>query len=218
MSSFHRSQVRAPIDAPIDNALLDAAMRVVSEDGLPGMTLDRVAATAGTTRVTLWRQGVTHDRLIEGLIKRMMQRYRDALWPILTASGSGRARLTRALRALCEVADQHLPLLLATDTAFQESFILTQRDFIEPLERLLRDGAVDGTLRIVKVEEMAPVLFNCVCWAYVHLRTQRQLPPDRAISLLLDVTLYGVVAPESTGREPSEPATIQPVDTISGQR
>jgi AcrR family transcriptional regulator len=202
------------MDTLIDDALLDAGMSALIEDGLPGMTLDRVAARAGTTRVTLWRQGITHDRLIAGLIKRMTQRYRDALWPILTAPGTGRERLTRALGALCQVADQHLPLLLATDTAFHEAYILTRHDFIEPLERLLRDGAADGTLRSVEVEEMAPVLFNCVCWAYIHLRAQDQLTPDRAGSLLLDVVLNGVVAPES--REPG--TKRQTTRRIGGRR
>ena len=52
-----------------------------------------------------------------------------------------------------------------------EGEALTRAEFTEPLERLLRDGAADGTLREANYEKMATVLFNLVGWTYVHMRT-----------------------------------------------
>ncbi len=176
----------------IDASLLDAAITALQDVGWQGLTLERIATAAGISRVTLWRQGVTLEQIIEGLLMRLTADYRAMLWPILTAEGTGCDRLKAALRALCNVADLHLPLLVATDTIFHEAHILTRTDFIEPLARLLRDGMSDGSIRAVDYREMASVLFNTVCWTYVHLRAKHQWTPERVQSLLLELVLEGL--------------------------
>ena len=43
--------------------------------------------------------------------------------------------------------------------------------FTEPVERILRDGAADGSLRAFEdPAETATVLFNLISWTYRHLR------------------------------------------------
>lgn len=177
----------------IDESLLNAAIAALQEVGWQRLTLERVAAAAGVSRVTLWRQGVTLEQIIEGLLVRLTTDYRTMLWPMLTAEGTGCERLKAALGALCNVADLHLPLLLATDTIFHEAHILTRTDFIEPLARLLHDGMSDGSIRVVDHREMASVLFNTVCWTYVHLRARHQWTPERVQTLLLDLVLEGLI-------------------------
>jgi AcrR family transcriptional regulator len=181
----------------IDASLLAAALVALQEVGWKHLTLERVAVAAGVSRVTLWRQGVTLEQIIEGLLVQLTAGYREALWPILTAEGTGKVRLTAALVALCGVAEQHLPLLLATDTIFHEAHNLTQTDFTEPIIRLLRDGMSDGSIRDVDSHEMADVLFNTVCWKYVHLRARHHWTPERIQALLLNLILEGLVPPDT---------------------
>src|SRR5215831_15238629 len=97
--------------ATVDPAVLDATVAVVADGGWDRLSLERVAASAGVSRVTLWRQGVTRDGLVDALLVRLSEDYRDAMWPVLAASGTGRDRLEAALVALCDVADRHLELL-----------------------------------------------------------------------------------------------------------
>ncbi len=153
----------------IDEALLNAAVVALQEVGWGRLTLERVAAAAGVSRVTLWRQGVTLEQIIEGLMMRLTADYRALLWPTLTAEGTGRERLQAALQALCNVVDLHLPLLVATDTMN------------------------DGSLRAVDYQEMASILFNTVCWTYVHLRARHQWKPERVQALLLELVLEGLI-------------------------
>ena len=183
----------------IDDSLLAAAIIALQEAGWKNLTLERVANAAGVSRVTLWRQGVTLEQIIEGLLTRLATEYREALWPTLTAQGSGWMRLTAALTALCDVAERHLPLLLATDTIFHEAHDFTQTSFTEPLVRLLHDGMSDGSIRHVDSHEMADVLFNTVCWTYVHLRERHQWTPEHIKALLLDLILKGL-APARLGQ------------------
>jgi hypothetical protein len=69
---------------------------------------------------------------------------------------------------------------------------MTRPEFTEPLERLLRDGAADGTLRETNFPEMATVLFNLVGWTYLHMRTGHRWSPDHTRGAILDLVMTGL--------------------------
>jgi AcrR family transcriptional regulator len=179
----------------METALLDATVDVLAAEGWERLSLERIAERAGTSRVTLWRQGITRDALVDALLERLTEDYRSSLWPILTAPGTGRERLEAALRALCDVADRHLQLLLASDTAFHQARerARVRPSFVEPLIRLLHDGVADGSLQDPpSYEDRADALFNTVCWSYVHLRGRHGWSSQRAASHVLDLVLNGI--------------------------
>jgi AcrR family transcriptional regulator len=185
---------------PPSERVIEASRRTLRRYGLRGLTAERIAQEAGVSRVTLHRHGVTKEVLLETLAERAIASYRDALWPVMTAAGTGRERLELALQRLCEVAEDQLELLVAlraqSDAIFHENGdgeALTRTEFTEPLERLLRDGAADGTLRETNYEEMATLLFNLVGWTYVHMRTGHRWSPDRALGAMLDLVMTGLL-------------------------
>jgi AcrR family transcriptional regulator len=181
------------------DALLEAARRSFEEWGYAGASLERIASEAGVSRVTLHRRGVTKDLLLGQLAASATGDYRTAMWPVLTGTGSGCERLRRALGTLCDQAERHMGLLVAlraqADLVFHrdESEALTRSVFTEPFERLLRDGAADGTLRTTDPEETATLIFNLVGWTYIHMRTGHGWSPDRAREALLDLALEGLL-------------------------
>jgi AcrR family transcriptional regulator len=185
--------------AKFDERILEAGRRVLREYGYEGATVERIAQEAGLTRVTLYRRGVSKDSLLVEFADRATEAYRAAMWPALMAPGSGFGRLQLALTALCESAEENLDLLVAlraqSDRVFHEDEAepLTRSVFTEPLERLLRDGAGDGSLRgDMDPVEYATVLFNLVGWTYIHLRTGHRWPVERSTSAVLDIALNGV--------------------------
>jgi AcrR family transcriptional regulator len=172
----------------VDDRLLDAAVAVLGEHGHAGLTLERVAERVGRSRVTLWRQQVTQEALVDGLLARLTRDYRDAMWPAMTEAGSGRDRLRTAVTALLEVADTHLPLLGVADDVFERAAD-RMRDvtgqafsFVDPFVAALRAGVADGTVAIGEssVEDAATALFAAACWGYVHLRRRQGWSPERA--------------------------------------
>ena len=184
----------------MDPELIDAARRTFARHGYGGATLERIAEEAGISRVTLHRRGIGKDDLLEALAQAATERYRRTLWPALTGAGSGRERLERALEALLDVAEAEMALLLAlrsrTDALFHEpgEEALTRDVFTEPLERLLRDGAADGSLRTdLDPREAATVLFNAAGWTYVHLRSGHGWSARRARRATLDLVTRGVL-------------------------
>lgn len=194
----------------MDPSLLAAAERTFARVGYGAATMERIAANAGVSRVTLHRRGVTKQGLLGELVARATESYRAAMWPTLTSPAPAAERLQLALEMLCAEAERHMGLLVAlraqADAVFHrdEEEALTRNVFTEPLERLLRDGMADGSLRTADPQEMATVLFNMVGWTYVHLRTGHGWPPERARSAVLGPVWYGLLADGETALEVSD--------------
>jgi len=181
------------------DSLVAGARAVLEEHGWAGVTMERVARAAGISRMTLHRRGVTRGVVLQALARRLEEDYRHALWPALTAPGSARERLERALHGQCDVAETNLALLAALEDAERDAVFheeddsgLTRSVFTEPLTRLLADGAADGSLRPVDARETATVLFNLVGFTYRHLRVGHGWTPDRARDGVLDIALHGL--------------------------
>lgn len=189
-----------PSEAP---DLLTAATRAFERYGYAGATLERIAREANLSRVTLHRRGVTKDGLLAELVVRATADYREELWPTLTGDGSGAERLELALRGLCAVAERHLALLVALRAQSDGIFHRdrgeeadTRSVFTVPIEKLLRDGVADESLRDLDPAETATVLFNLIGWGYVHLRSGHGWSPERAENCVLDPVLNGLRAAE----------------------
>jgi len=182
----------------IDQTLLDATAAAITRWGLGEVTLDRVAAEAGMSRATIYRRGVTREQLVEALTIEAADTYTRAMLPALSAPGTARERLELALQALCDAADEHLHLLAGMFLAHGEVFhqpgpeALVVDVFAEPFERLLRDGAADGTLRDLPPAITATALFNLIGWGYIHLRAAHHWKPETTARSLLDLVLNGL--------------------------
>jgi AcrR family transcriptional regulator len=191
--------------AVVEQELRQATIAVLREQGWDGLTLERVAQSAGRARSTLWRQGLTLEALVGSLVGELAADFRSSMFPILTTHGSGRDRLERGLVALCELLDRHLPLMLATDEAFhQETAPGQPPDYLHPFIQFLREGEADGSLVPGgDVVEAADVAFNAVAWTYVHLRGRHDWPAKQATARVVGVVLDGLATrtPLPLGKE-----------------
>jgi AcrR family transcriptional regulator len=178
----------------VDDVLRSATIEVLRERGWEGLTLERVAGVAGRARSTLWRQGLTLEVLVGALVGELAADFRDTMYPILTAGGTGRDRLERGLVALCELLDRHLPLMLATDEAFHQDTAPGQPPhYLHPFIQFLREGAADGSLAPGDdVVTAADVAFNAVAWTYVHLRGRHGWPVEKAQDRVVGVVMNGL--------------------------
>jgi AcrR family transcriptional regulator len=184
----------------MDEELLDAARVVLSEHGFDGVSLERVAECADRSRVTLWRQGITKETLVTGLLQRLTNDYQEEFWPVLNTEGSGRQRLAGCLAALFEVVDRHLDLLGVSDLVFHWAaerctFPGGAQGFLGPFVGALRLGERDGTLRFSgRPDHAADVVFNTACWGYVHLRARHRWSRKRARSQIEGLLFGGLDA------------------------
>jgi AcrR family transcriptional regulator len=186
---------------PVPPHIVDAARHVLAQDGLAAATLERISAAAGVSRMTLHRHGVSKRDIMRALAAQFEAEYRDAMWQALVATGNARHRLELALERLCDVTDRNLATLEALSSAARDEIFhepgpaaLTRAAFVEPLERLLLDGAADGSLAVVDARELATVLFNTVTHTYRHLRAGHGWSRRRAREGVVRLVLDGLVA------------------------
>lgn len=199
----------------LDDAVLRAAAQVIAAHGWHDFTLERVAEAAGMSRVTLYRRGLTKEVLVGALIVGAAQAWQAALWPALTGRGSAAQRLDAALRACCEVVEEHLAVLSGLSSAPDPVFHLdeptpgagnrdTRSVYVRPFERLLRDGIAEGSLSAdIDPDETATLLFNVVPRTYLHLRSAHGWDAGRTTNGLLGLVLPGLLARTS----PAAPGT-----------
>jgi AcrR family transcriptional regulator len=179
--------------------IVDAARHVLAQDGLAAATLERISAAAGISRMTLHRHGVTKQDILRAVADGLASEHREAMWAPLVAGGTAQERLRQALRLQCELAERNLATLEALSGAARDAIFhepgpagLTRGVFVEPLRRLLLDGAADGTLADVDATETATVLYNTVAHTYRHLRTGHGWTPERARDGVLTLVMNGL--------------------------
>lgn len=181
--------------------VVDAARHVLASDGLAAATLERISAAAGVSRMTLHRHGVSKQDILGAVAARLENEYRDAMWTALVAEGSARDRLRLALELQCELSERNLATLEALSAAARGAIFHepgpeapTRAVFVAPLQRLLLDGASDGTLiAVADPAQTATVLFNAVGHTYRHLRTGHRWGQLRARDGVLELVLGGLV-------------------------
>ena len=183
----------------VDERLLPAARTVLAEHGLPAFTVERVAAAAGMSRMTLHRHGVGKPEILAALFERFLDEQRAELWRPMAGEGSAAVRLRAVLARGCEIAERHLDVVEAMDiaarnAAFHGADGLTRPEFVEPVRRLLVDGLADGSLHSDDPEEDATLLYNLVAHTYRHMRTGHGWPPARARDAVLRLALDGIRA------------------------
>ncbi len=183
---------RRATSEPVEARILDAALQVIRDFGIDGATVDRVAAMAGRSRVTLHRRGIGRAEILEAVATRVATEFEAAVIPALSAPGTAAERFDALWKSLFRVADSHLQFLAGLFAGAESPFhrhvddtrnseILTDARFVAPLERLLRDGVLDGTLAAQDdPREAATVMFNAAMWTYVHLRLAHRWSRDRA--------------------------------------
>jgi AcrR family transcriptional regulator len=182
-----------PAKEHLDPRVVTAARRAVEKHGYAGLTLERIAAEADISRVTLHRRGHSKDEIFSALITGMFEEHRDALWPALVAGGNGAERLALAVGKTCDLCERDLSLMLAmraqldeavhagTNPERQPNWVVT-----EPFQVLARDGIADGSLRDGDPEVFAALMATWTGTTYVNLRTMLGWRQRRARSVIVD--------------------------------
>ncbi|MQA28067.1 MAG: TetR family transcriptional regulator [Micromonosporaceae bacterium] len=204
----------------IESALLDATEAAIATYGVSRLSLERVAECAGVSRATIYRRNVTLEALVNGVLARAMDSLRATMWVALTGLEPANVRLRAALEAILSATEQHLAALSGLFAGHRPGLDpfhtpgpdgLTLDIFAAPLERLLADGALDGSLRQVEPKVTATVLLSATVWSYVHLRHSHDWPAERTRDAVLDLTLRGLQpeesAPSPDGARPERGST-----------
>ena len=168
------------------------ALAAATEHGWAGATLARIAEASGVSRMTLHRHGMGREEIFQLLARAYERDFGAALAAAVGEPGSAAERVRRGLAAVCAVSERHLAFLRGLDEEADTRLFhvegVSRAGFVAPLERVLRDGMRDGTLRRLPVRATATLLVNAADRTYRHLRAAHGWSPERsrdAIDLLV---------------------------------
>jgi AcrR family transcriptional regulator len=198
---LHTRNTMATAHDDLPARVATGAQRAIAQHGWQGATLERIAEAAGLSRMTLHRRGLGREEIFALLARDYERDFRETLEPALAGGGTALERLQRALRAICDVTERHLPFLRGLDDEAdtrlfheRERRVRSRPGYVDALERLLAEGIRDGSVRSVPVAETATLLVNATDRTYRHLRTAHGWSPTRARTELLTLLARGVAA------------------------
>lgn len=192
---------RAAAPEDVTARVTAGAQRAIAANGWQGATLARIAEASGLSRMTLHRRGLGREEIFALLAGDYERDFRETLEPALAGEGTALERLHRALRAICDVTERHLPFLRGLDDEAdtrlfheRERRVRSRPAYVVGLERLLSEGIRDGSIRDVPIAETATLLVNAADRTYRHLRTAHGWSPARSRTELLALLARGVAA------------------------
>ena len=176
------------VGTTVQERVVDGAQRAISTVGWQAVTLERIAAEAGLSRMTLHRHGLGRDEIFTLLGDAYESDFRGALRTACAESGTASERLRRGLRAVCEVSERHLAFLRGldeeADTRLFHEQGASRSGYVSPIEQVIRDGMGDSSFRRVPVRSTATLLVNATDRTYRHLRSAHGWRPARARSTI----------------------------------
>jgi len=182
------------------NAILDAAVRLLTREGSTALTMERLAAEAGVAKGTLYLYFTDKKTLLEALRGHSLGPLWKELFALLDSDRTPVERLGDFVERHLVYFDQNRDFLrvLLWERQIQESHLKRHRSDIyrtcvEKLASVIREGIQAGALREVDAEKVAAMLME----ADIGINTQRLWSGTAAsvkadARLLVDVFLRGI--------------------------
>jgi AcrR family transcriptional regulator len=202
--------VGRPRSATADRAILEAALALLSEVGLSGLTMSAVVSRSRVARATVYRRYPTREALIEAALAHVKGRPPFPLTGDIVADLATGARTTAAVLAE-PTFQRYLPLFVA-EAMRSPAAARNMMSRVSPnhagLAREVLAGAAAAGLRT----DIQPTLVSDMVIGTLIMRLlSTGLPPDdTAVRQLVDVVLRGLAEPISgesaTGEWPAREA------------
>ena len=148
-----RILVRVRRGADTREALLDAALEVMSERGFHGTSVPQLAARAGVGAATMYRHFESKESLVNALYVRAKRQLASQLWEGFPGDLSPRKALHEVWARMARVAVRSGPVLVFLELHHHASY-LTPQSVAEceslvmgPLEDIVRAGQAQGLIR-----------------------------------------------------------------------
>jgi AcrR family transcriptional regulator len=181
-----------PRDPSLDTAILSAALKLFTERGIAGMSIEQVAKRAGVGKPTIYRRWSTKERLVADAIATLIGG--DIHWPsddeiaaiparelvrrnVAAAAQTAADPLFRALVAQVYGSSVTHPLLMQT---YWEHYILPRRALVT---KLLRRAQADGA---VAPDADLDVLIDMLAGAVSYRVLQPNPPTARQMKRYLE--------------------------------
>jgi AcrR family transcriptional regulator len=188
------------LDEIVKEALFEATVAILSEHGVDGLTMDRVAAAADMAKGSLYRYFSSKRDLLEFVYVKTIDPVFRTLEEIVAREQPAIEKLSGQLRALLEHIAQHAQvhrLLFEDDTAhglLQSSERRTILAASERLAEIFRQGITEGVFRPGDPMMLASMYLGlCKGVLQSRPRLEERQQRERVHALIMDTLLNGIV-------------------------
>jgi AcrR family transcriptional regulator len=192
------------VDSMMKDAVYQAAVSVLLEHGVEGMTVDRVAAATHIAKATLYNYFPNKRELFELILARTFGPVLAALETIAASDRPVLEKLDRQLRAFVDNAVNRLTLLtfLLHDERVRGLIHSSDWEAREVAMRhfatVFQQGIDEGVFRATDASGLARMLFGAWNEVLSHKVQHGDLgDKDATVRTILDTFLHGIVADRS---------------------
>ena len=185
-----------PRSVEADQAIVDATLDLIAEEGLNALSVEAVAVRAGVGKATIYRRWPSKEALVEAALGRM----NDSLSPA-PVEGPLRERLVVLVEEIrCKSSETHggriLPRMLAYGPSHPELFEMFYRQVITPrrarFQAVLTDAITRGELPPDTDVDLAVTLLAAPMLYLNMMQSAAGAPEPRTSESLVDCVLQGL--------------------------
>lgn len=189
------------LDSMMREAVYEGAVAVLTEHGLNGTTMDRVAAAAGMAKGSLYNHFRGKQELLEFVRDRAVAPMQEALEEIAKGKLSAAEKLASVSRLWREYLEEHHAVFefLINDHAvkrlLRDTEQTTRASGIERIATIIEQGIREGTFRPVDAHAAAEMFLGASIGMVEHeFAAGVTRPVDKAVDALMEVFLHGLCA------------------------
>lgn len=186
---------------------IDLAAPVFADNGLDATRIDDIAQATGVPRATLYYYFPGKEHILAHLLSRTLQQMTLRLSAVSGAPGTGRERLARLAREHLLYIDEHGPtyrlLFAELGRAAPLVDIAAGVDvaILAPIRQALRDGNLDGSLRVDDVGAATSAIYGAVLVTGMHhLLAGGTADLSERAAAVSNVVLHGIAGDGPDGK------------------
>ena len=199
---------KAAVETAMKDAVYEAAVRILTEEGFGALTLDRIAKAIGVSRPTLYNYFNDRAAVVNFVEDRAFAPLVEMLDEVAASKDSAIEKLDKVCRAvLNRIVEERALVMALFQKEMPDSEILqgkkAKRDrALARIEQILRDGVAAGEFRPIPVEHAAQVVMGCLTGIIDTMVFSGDFKdPGETLPPMLDVLVRGLRA-EGAREEP----------------
>lgn len=197
---------RAAVDAAMRDEVYRTSVKILTEEGMAGLTLDRIASEIGVSRPTLYNYFSDRADVVNFIADRLFEPLNELLDDIVARPIPAREKLDGVCSSVIDSIYQERALVEALFLTEMREGELRQgkadrrRNALRLISTILEEGVARGEFRPVPVSMAAELILGAI-----HSQLEGMidsghfLSADEVVPPLLDLLLVGLQAPEASG-------------------
>lgn len=204
MWNTDRMDTRPYHHGALESALLDAAMDVVSTDGMGGLALRDLARTLGVSPSATYRHFPSRDHLVAAVSQRARERLATAMIEARDAVPATGTKANRSVRRFAATGRAYVTFAVQTPSLFEAAFApcpVPPPAPEDPNAWSVLVGSVDEMVEAGAVPVARGADAPLIAWAGVHglstILTESVQPPDTSLAAgqqrAIDAVIDGII-------------------------